>query len=132
VSNRTLKEELHKKDPRCHWCRRVTKLICEPTIKGQPDPLMATIDHVVSRYNVHRWVKKKKRSQKRKVLACFECNHNRSVRETLSLSRAEILKRSQGFSLSPRGKPKIIKPLSTVREVLAKLKPSDNIKTVYG
>jgi hypothetical protein len=81
---------------------------------------MATIDHIVSRYHVHRWVKKKK-GQRRKVLACYECNHSRSVKETLCLSRAEVLKRSQGFSLSPRGKPKIIKPLSTAREALKKL-----------
>ena len=120
MSNHSLKVELHEKDPRCHWCGRVTILTDEPNLKGSPNPLMATIDHVVSRYHVHRWVKKKK-NQKRKVLACYECNHSRSVRETLCLSRAEVLKRSQGFSLSPRGKPKIIRPLPTAREVIKKL-----------
>jgi hypothetical protein len=87
---------------------------------------MATIDHIVSRYNVRRWVQKRK-NQRRKVLACYECNHNRSVQETLCLSRFEVLKRSRGFSLSPRGKPKIIKPLPTVKEALAKLNSSDNV-----
>jgi hypothetical protein len=43
------------------------------------------------------------------------------VKETLCLSRAEVLRRSEGFSLSPRGKPKIIKPLPTIREVKARL-----------
>jgi transcription elongation factor Elf1 len=119
MSNRSLKVELYEKDPRCHWCGRVTKLICEPHLR-EVDSLMATIDHVVSRYHVHRWVKKKK-NQRRKVLACYECNHSRSVKETLCLSRAEVLKRSQGFSLSPRGKPKIVKPLSTIREVKKQL-----------
>ena len=126
MSNRTLKLELYKKDPRCHWCKRITKLICQPFIRGHADPLMATIDHVVSRYNPHRWVKKKK-NHRRKVLACYECNHSRSVQETLCLSRAEVLERSKGFSLSPRGKPKIIKPLATVTAVLAKLNSSSNL-----
>jgi hypothetical protein len=87
---------------------------------------MATIDHVISRYNFSRWIKKKKQEPARKVLACFKCNHQRSVQETLCLSRAEVLKRSQGFSLSPRGKPKIIKPVSTKKEALKRL---DNIKS---
>lgn len=81
---------------------------------------MATIDHVVSRLHPHRWVSKKK-GQRRKVLACYECNHKRSVQETLCLSRVEILRRSQGFSLNPQGKPKIIKPVSNVKQALAKL-----------
>lgn len=126
MSNKTLKLELYRENPRCHWCKRVTKLICEPHLKGHPDPLMATIDHMVSRYHPHRWVKKKK-NHRRKVLACYECNHNRSVQETLCLSRAEILERSKGFSLSPRGKPKIIKPLPNVTAVLAKLNTSGNV-----
>ena len=130
MSNHRLKVDLHAKDPRCHWCKRVTKLICDKVIKGRADPLMATIDHVVSRYNPHRWVKKKA-NQKRKVLACYECNHKRSVKETLSLSRAEILRRSKGFSLSPKGKPITIKPLPTAKAVLARLdqaKKPDKIK----
>lgn len=128
MSNKTLKLELYRENPRCYWCKRVTKLICEPYLKGHPDPLMATIDHMVSRYHPHRWVKKKK-NHRRKVLACYECNHNRSVQETLCLSRAEILERSKGFSLSPRGKPKIIKPLPNVTAVLAKLNTSGNLET---
>lgn len=128
MSNRTLKLELWQQDPRCHWCKRVTKLTNLATLRGHPDPLMATIDHVVSRYHPHRWVKKKKNHQ-RKVLACYQCNHSRSVQETLCLSRAEVLKRSQGFSLSPRGKPKIIKPVENVREALAHLNSSDTVVT---
>lgn len=115
MSNHNLKLSLHEKDPRCHWCQRITLLICDPHIKGKPDPLMATIDHIVSRYHVHRWVKRKE-NQRRRVLSCYECNHGRSVSETLALSRAEILNRSKGFSLSPRGKPKIIKPLETATQ----------------
>jgi len=118
MSNRSLKLELWQADPRCHWCHRVTVLTDIKRIEGRADPLMATIDHVVSRIYPHRWVKKRK-GQRRKVLSCYECNHKRSVQETLSLSRSEVVKRSKGFSLNPRGKPKIIKPLPTARETLA-------------
>ena len=120
MSNRSLKLELWQADDRCHWCKRHTHLTDIPRIQGNADPLMATIDHVVSRIYPHRWVQKKK-GQKRKVLACYECNHSRSVRETLSLSRTEVLKRSQGFSLSPHGKPRIIKPLPTLKQVKERL-----------
>ena len=85
-----------------------------------PKALMATIDHIVSRYSPYRWVKYNK-GQIRKVLACWQCNHDRCELETLSLSRAEILKRSQGFSLSPRGNP-TIKPKDSIREVKQILK----------
>ena len=121
AGNRKLKIELHQKDPHCHWCKRLTILTDESDHhKGLPLNA-ATIDHLVSRLNVHRWVKKKA-GQRRKVLACYECNQRRNIQETLCLSRSEILKRSQGFSLSPRGNPKIIHPLPTVREVLKQLK----------
>ena len=110
-SHRKLKLRLHSTNPKCHWCKRVTKLNCPLN-----DPLMATIDHIISRYNLARW-RTKKPKEVRKVLSCYECNQNRSIRETLSLSRAEILNRSRGFSLSPRGKPTIKKTLPTLKEV---------------
>jgi hypothetical protein len=85
--------------------------------KGQTLPHnAATIEHLVSRYTPNRW-KKKKKGEQRKVLACYKCNHERSRQETLCLSREEVLKRSKGFSLSPRGNPKIIKTLQTLKEV---------------
>lgn len=116
MSNRTLKFRLYKENPYCHWCKKKTKLICEPFISGEADPLTATIDHLISRYNLNRFVQKKK-GHRRKVLSCYRCNHNRSVQETLCLSREEILRRSKGFSLSPRGKPIVIKPLPTLKDV---------------
>ena len=116
MSNHKLKVQLFEQNPNCHWCGKKTKLICEKAISGEADPLMATVDHIVSRYCLHRWVRKKP-GQVRKVLACYQCNHGRSVQETLCLSRKEVLERSKGFSLSPRGKPKIIKPLDNIREV---------------
>ena len=121
MSNHKLKVELWNKDPKCFWCKRTTKLICEKAISGKANPLMATIDHLVSRLNKFRWVQKKKGSH-RKVLACYQCNHGRSTNEILFLSRAEILNRSRGFSLSPKGKPKIINPLPNVADVERVLK----------
>jgi hypothetical protein len=116
MSNRSLKLKLYEENPFCYWCKEPVILTNESNLHGHPNPKMATIDHVVSRFYPHRWLKRKK-GQKRKVLACYECNHNRCVQETLCLSRHEILQRSKGFSLSPRGNPKIIKPLPTIREV---------------
>ena len=61
--------------------------------------------------------KKKRKGEQRKVIACYACNHNRSILETLCLSRKEVLQRSKGYSLNPRGRPKIVKPLPTLKEV---------------
>lgn len=121
MSNRSLKLQLYEEDPRCYWCRRETKLTNIPNIKGQPDPLMATIDHVISRLNPQRWVVRKE-GEMRKVLACYECNHKRSEQEVNALPKEEIFRRSQGFTLSPKGKPPTIKPLATLEEVLEKFK----------
>ena len=118
VSNRTIKLRLYEANPHCYYCGQKMILTNIQNIpKGQSLPEnAATLEHLVSRYTIHRW-KKKKKTEQRKVLACYKCNHGRSVLETLCLSRAEILRRSKGFSLSPRGKPKIIKPLPTLNEV---------------
>jgi len=118
MSNRSTKEKLFKEDNRCHWCRKPTVLtnLSRSSIPSNA----ATVDHLISRLSPHRWVRKKP-NQRRKVLACCRCNTNRSIQETLCLSRAEILKRSQGYSLSPRGKPKIIRTLKTLKEVRAAL-----------
>lgn len=118
MSNRTLKLKLFQENDRCYYCgckMILTNIKNIPSGQSLP-PNSATIDHVVSRYSPYRFVKRKK-GQKRKVLACYKCNHDRSTLETLALSRFEILERSRGFSLNPRGKPKIIKPLPTIREV---------------
>lgn len=124
MSLRTLKLKLFEDNPHCFHCGKPT--ILTNITSGKLPPNAATIDHIISRYNPNRWVKKKQ-GQRRKVLACFKCNQERSMQETLCLSRAEILKRSQGFSLSPKGNPVIIKPLPTAKEVFAKLGISDKL-----
>lgn len=109
MSNRSLKLVLHAENPNCFWCGRVTVLTNIKNLSGHPDPLMATIDHLVSKYKPDRW-EKDYQLEPRKVLACYECNHKRSTRETDSLTLAEIVERSHGFSLSPaKKKRKLLK-----------------------
>ncbi len=124
MSNRILKLKLFKENNLCHWCKK--PMVLTNQSKGRLPENACTIDHVISRYSIYRWLKKK-RNVKRRVLACFKCNHERSVQETRCLSREEILKRSNGYSLSPHGNPKIIKPLPTIKAVLDKLNIVDNI-----
>ena len=117
MSNRKLKLRMWRNDDRCHWCKRPTKLLNIPEISGRADPLMATVDHLVSRYSTHRWVKR----EKTKVLACYECNKKREVQETASLSKEEMRKRSKGFSLNPRGKPIFVEAMESLDQVLDKM-----------
>lgn len=118
MSYRQLKLKLYAENPYCHYCKK--KMVITNITKGRLPKNAATIEHLISRINFRRWVKKQP-GQKRKVLACHGCNQARSIKETLCLSREEILKRSNGFSLSPKGKPKIVQPLITEQEVISKL-----------
>lgn len=118
MSLRKLKIKLWYEDNKCYYCQKPT--VITNISHGTLPPDSATIEHCVSRLNPHRWLRKKS-GHRRKVLACYKCNQDRSKLETLCLSRAEILQRSRGFSLSPKGKPPIIKPLNTLDEVFAKL-----------
>jgi hypothetical protein len=117
MSNRQFKLKLWQNDPKCHWCHRETKLLNIPEIQGEADPLMATLDHLRSRYFLERFVKPKD-GERTKVLACYECNSRRAREETASLTKEELVKRGQGFSLNPRGKPIIIKGLGSIDEVI--------------
>lgn len=121
MSNRALKVKLWNENPNCHWCGRLTTLTNVQHIKGMPDMLMATVDHIVSRYSPYRWVKAKPQ-EKRKVLACYECNARRSAEETAQLSKEELYRRGQGFCLNPTGKPRLTQTYDSLDEVLDKLK----------
>jgi hypothetical protein len=118
MSNRTIKLKLYNENPYCYYCGKKTILTNIKNIpKGSELPdNAATIEHLVSRISLYRFVKKKK-GERRKVISCYRCNHDRSIQETLCLSRSVILKRSKGFSFSPRGKPKIKKTLPTLEAV---------------
>jgi hypothetical protein len=118
MSNRAFKVQLWEKDSKCHWCHIPTQLTYCPNGIIPSDG--ATVDHLYSRFDVRRWVKRKP-GERHKVLACYACNQRRSIEETERLSKEEILMRSQGFSLNPIGKPHIIHPFDTLEEVLAHL-----------
>lgn len=113
MSNRELKEKLWQFDKRCHWCGIETKLLNVPEIEGPAPDDMATIDHLVSRYDIRRWIKR----GNAKVLSCYKCNARRAAEETASLSKEELKKRGQGFSLNPRGKPIFTEGLKSVDDV---------------
>ena len=121
ASNREQKLRLHAKDPKCHWCKRTTILTNVPEIKGKPDPLMATIDHLISRYHPERWVKKGEQ-EPRRVLACFECNQKRQIDETNQLPAHIRVAVGRGYSLNPRGKALFHQTVETVEEVYQKLR----------
>lgn len=117
MSNRKLKEKLWHSNPNCHWCGKPTRLLHIPEIKGRAPEDLATIDHLISRYYPERWV----RRDLTKVLACYKCNTERATKETKSLPKAELVRRGQGFSLNPRGKPIFVESLESIDAVLDKM-----------
>jgi hypothetical protein len=118
-NHRADKIRMWNKNPNCHWCNIPTQLTnCSD---GKLADNAATVDHLFSKLNPARWVKRKP-GEVKKVLACYGCNQLRSIEENDRLSREEIFKRSQGFSLNPSGKPHIINTLDTVEEVVSFLK----------
>jgi hypothetical protein len=91
-----------------------------PEIKGKPDPLMCTVEHLISRYHPERWVKKAKQKPRR-VLACFECNNRRSKEETNMLPPHIRSAIGRGYTLNPRGKSLFHQTVETVEEVYERL-----------
>lgn len=122
-SNRELKIRLYREDPHCHWCKRKTVLTNVKEIKGKPDPLMATVDHLISRFDIRRWVKPQP-GEKRKVLACFECNNKRASQEAKLLPNGELFRRGFGFTLNPEvnGKAIFNKMADSVDEAVQRVK----------
>ena len=120
ASNRKRKLNLFAQDPHCHWCGELTVLTSDKEIKGQPNPRMATVDHLISRYHPKRWVKAKP-GEIRQVLACFECNNKRSAVETNKIPKHIVSLMGQGFSLNPRGRV-FSQTVETEEEALERLK----------
>ena len=122
-SNRRVKLNLYKRDPHCHWCGVLTTLTNIKHIHGQPDPTMATVDHIISRFDPRRWVEQKP-GEIRKVLACFSCNNRRSIEDQKKLRKEEELLRSTtGFCLyRANGKTIFDKPLANLEMVLDRLR----------
>jgi len=95
VSLRKVKLRLYQSDPHCYWCGRITTLT-QGHVNGHDCPLQATIDHIYSKFNPMRWVK----GHDRKVIACYQCNHDRAVFEESQLSKEELNRRSLGFKFN--------------------------------
>ena len=83
-------------------------------IVGEANPRMATIDHLISRYDPRRWLREETNKQ-RKVLACFECNQKRDREETSKLSVEEKKARSWKLTFRPSNKFKV--PVNTLEEL---------------
>lgn len=69
-------------DPRCHWCGRRT-ILTPPRanmkkLKVQP-PNLATVDHLRSRRDPTRQEPTARGDERRRVLACWECNQKRGL-----------------------------------------------------
>lgn len=63
---------MHRENSRCHWCKRVTILYVRKGDEGLPKNA-ATRDHLVMKKD------RVKGEKGEVVLACYECNHRRSV-----------------------------------------------------
>ncbi len=107
--NKKRKLVLFNRDPYCHWCHRLTKLVYQQP--NEPaDPLMATVDHLFDRFDIRRWLANNT-GETRTVLACFKCNNSRASKR----SKEELRKRGKGFTLSKF----FHKCPDTIREVIS-------------
>ncbi len=98
-----MKREAHARDPRCHWCKRVT--ILKAFQRAGPDEasLIATEDHIRCRAECS--TRAEWDAPENRVLACHECNQRRGAEWVL----ANPGKRA-AFSRARRGNAKIFKP----------------------
>ena len=76
--------KMWNENPHCHWCKKLTTLDHQG---GRQEPDRATIDHLYSRLDPRR--KSVNRTmEKRRLLACYECNQRR-CQEEMAIIRAE-------------------------------------------
>ena len=81
------RKRMFEEHPFCHWCGRPLQLIERNGGVARGDA--ATIDHVYSRLHPDRVTPC--HNEKRRVLACYKCNNERSREET----KITYLKRQQ-------------------------------------
>ena len=87
------RKRLWEKDPHCHWCGRLTRLLdlgCQGS--HQPDD-MATIDHLNSRFSKDRHAPCN--GEIRRVIACYRCNHDRGAEEQAGIPVDELQRRAR-------------------------------------
>lgn len=73
-----MREMLYDEDPRCHWCGR--KTVLTHTDGGILPKDAATVDHLYCRLDPRRYMS----DTPKVVLACFECNNERSKKQNRS------------------------------------------------
>lgn len=69
------RERLHRENPHCHWCGKLTYLPSDPRGMGQTHR-MATIDHLYPRGHPKR-LDGNPNAERRRVLSCRRCNNGR-------------------------------------------------------
>lgn len=92
MSSRRLAQQRRRfwlSDPRCHWCKRRTRLV---NLGQHPKSIphdAATIDHLHSRLDPDRG-----NGSGRHVLACWKCNNDRGAQE--QRERIDIVRAKSG------------------------------------
>ena len=81
----------------CYWCKRECVLIVWiPKRKVAIPRNLATLDHLRDRFHPGR--QEPARGDKRYVMACWECNHERGRQSVRSQPIEELRKRSKMFN----------------------------------
>lgn len=83
------KWDLWKKNPRCHWCGKITWPRGRRDGKNEDD--VATVDHLDNSLSPERG---KHAGEERTVLACYACNQKRGALDCNLNFRAEHQRRS--------------------------------------
>jgi 5-methylcytosine-specific restriction endonuclease McrA len=79
---------LHKLDARCFYCGIITVLDTPSGWRGVPYPGLATVEHLRPRTHPSRREPARGPNEQRHVLACWQCNQDRSNRTPVELRRA--------------------------------------------
>jgi len=94
--------QMWSENPHCHWCGRTT------TLDGRNENKLtaetATLDHLYSRLDPRR-KEINKTMEKRRLLACYECNQRR-CHEAVAASNAEKERRRKLSALDFQSKLK--------------------------
>lgn len=102
-TNTAARQRLFRMNPHCFWCGKLTVLSCDVKLKHDA----ATVDHLYSRLHPER--KAARRGRGRSVLACNQCNRDRSNAETRGLMFAPKLGHRRAIAelttITPLGAP---------------------------
>ena len=82
------RRRLHAADPRCFYCGIVTLLEPPPDWHGKTFPQLATVEHLRPRTDPLRTEPMRFTNERRHVLACWQCNQDRSNAAPVKVRRA--------------------------------------------